>query len=449
MYLASKQNTPVVITLRAEAANGDTLTYEVVGFPTNGTLSGAGAEITYEPDSGFTGTDTFTYCAFDGQARSNAATVSVAVEPAMKGGSVWTWDRNNDGQLGHRAIKGRTTPSRMRSLTDVETIAVGRYHVLALKTDGTVWAWGRNRSGQLGDGTAAERHIPVRVESLTAIASIAAGCFYSLALDTDGTVWAWGSYGGELGGDTTVRSVPTPVEGLTHVAAVAAGGHHALALNTDGTVWAWGRNNSGQLGDGTTELRYGPVRVAGLTRVVFIAAGYHHSLALTADGDIWTWGNNRYGGQLGDGTITNRPSPVRVQGLAGVTAVSAGGGFSLAVTADGTVWAWGVNHNGELGDGTKKKRATPIRVSVISRVKSVACADCHCLGLKWNGTVWAWGWCYREPGTEARGVRRTPVRIEGLKEVTAIAAGGDCSFALTNEETPEGEKDAPAPLEEF
>ena len=122
--------------------------------------------------------------------------------------------------------------------------------------------------------------------------------------------------------------------------AIAGGDSHSLALKSDGTVWAWGYNGCGQLGDGSTTNRLTPVQVSGLTGVVAIAGGGSHSLALKSDGTVWAWGCNDYG-QLGDGTTTNRLTPVQVSGLTGVVAIAGGGAHSLALKSDGTVWAWG------------------------------------------------------------------------------------------------------------
>ena len=73
---------------------------------------------------------------------------------------------------------------------------------------------------------------------------------------------------------------------------------HHLASGGDGTVWAWGRNSAGQLGDGSNTDRNSPVQVSNLSDIIAIAAS-SHSLALKSDGTVWAWGYNRYG-QLGD-----------------------------------------------------------------------------------------------------------------------------------------------------
>ena len=67
---------------------------------------------------------------------------------------------------------------------------------------------------------------------------------------------------------------------------------HSLALMANGTARAWGRNAEGQLGDGTTTQRNSPVAVATLTNAIAIAAGQDHSLALLADGTVRAWGYN-------------------------------------------------------------------------------------------------------------------------------------------------------------
>jgi alpha-tubulin suppressor-like RCC1 family protein len=124
------------------------------------------------------------------------------------------------------------------------------------------------------------------------------------------------------------------------------------------------------------------VQVSGLSDVTAIAAGFNHSLALRTDGTVQAWGNNR-AGQLGNGTTTifPTPTPVQVNGLAGVTTIGGGGFFSLAVLTDGTMTAWGDNSQGALGDGTLTSTSTPVRVSGLSGVTAIAAGVSHSLAL--------------------------------------------------------------------
>ena len=151
---------------------------------------------------------------------------------------------------------------------------------------------------------------------------------------------------------------------------LAAGEGHSVAVKSDGTVWAWGYAEDGQLGYGGTDDSNVPVQVmvspaarVGLSGIAAIAAGQDRTAALRVDGTVWEWGFNDYGA-LG-GPSSPRPSPVQVMaspdaGLSGVSAVE-GEDFTVALKADGTIWAWGSNGNGRLGDETDTDRWTPVK----------------------------------------------------------------------------------------
>ena len=198
---------------------------------------------------------------------------------------------------------------------------------------------------------------------------------------------------------------------------------YSLAVGSDGNAWAWGYNNCGQLGDGTTTQRNTPVRVKTPDRNTYsdlpkdftyvqVSAGEQHSLALGSDGNAYAWGDNG-NGQLGDGTTTQRNTPVRVKTPDRNTypdlpknftylQVSAGGAFSLAVGSDGNAWAWGYNYSGRLGDGTTISRSTPVRVKTPDRKTypdlprdftyvQVSAGYDHSLAVGSDGNAWAWG----------------------------------------------------------
>ena len=125
----------------------------------------------------------------------------------------------------------------------------------------------------------------------------------------------------------------------------------------------WGNNGSGQLGDGTPTNRDTPVDVTGLrSGVESISAGGGYTCAVATGVGATCWGGNRFG-QLGDGTTKERHRPVDVTRLTtGVAAVAGGGYHTCAVTTGGGAKCWGLNVFGQLGDGTTKVRHTPVNV---------------------------------------------------------------------------------------
>ena len=253
-------------------------------------------------------------------------------------GTLWTWGYGDQGQLGLNIAGGygvrRSSPSQVGALTNWSSIASSS-HVAAIKTDGTLWTWGRNFDGQLGLGTSgnyANRSSPVQVGTLSNWSFVSTGNAHTAAVKNDGTLWTWGwNQYGQLGlGNTTNRSSPVQVGALTNWLWVAAGSFHTVAIKTNGTLWAWGGNGYGQLGLGDTTDRSSPVQVGALTNWLRVSAGYTATIAIKTDGTLWTWGRN-VTGELGLGDTTDRSSPVQVGALTNWITVAAGSNAMIAI----------------------------------------------------------------------------------------------------------------------
>lgn len=330
-------------------------------------------------------------------------------------GTLWAWGRNDRGQLGDGTSEMRLLPTRIGSGRRWALVSAGGMHTVALKRDGSLWAWGRNDHGQLGIGFGAEggRREPVQVMPCKRWAYAAAGPSHTLAIGRDGSLWAWGENGGRLGdGSDESRPFPVRIGDACDWIAASPGGAHSIGLRRDGSLWAWGANDAGQLGDGAFEARLSPERVGAGMRWAAAGAGRAHTVAVGSDGSFWTWGLNSRG-QLGDGAADSRAVPAMIGSadrweappaapLAGepeggwpaFASVSASWEHTVAVGADGSLWAWGSGENGQIGDGSMgpgSARLFPVRIGE-SHGWAAASAGSHAtLAVREDGTLWAWG----------------------------------------------------------
>lgn len=214
---------------------------------------------------------------------------------------------------------------------------------------------------------------------------------------------------------------------------VAAGGTHTAAVTKDGDLYMWGRNYYGQLGVYSNADSKIPIKVNNSSStlpeksVKYIALGYYHSAAITKDGSLYMWGYNR-SGQLGDGTTTDRYTPVKI--MDNVASVSLGGSHSAAVTKDGSLYMWGDNGNGRLGDGTTTDRYTPVKI--MDNVASVSLGSSHSAAITKDGSLYMWGYnYYGQLGDGTTTDRYTPVKI--MDNVASVSLGGNHSAAITKD----------------
>lgn len=245
-------------------------------------------------------------------------------------------------------------------------------------------------------------------------------------------------------------------------------------VSSDGTSWTplssgrtdlgptasgWYRAVFGRSGDIPAGTNYCKIEVQGLdpagtpqlSQVTFtytgapsadgltlsIAAGGSFSAALRADGSVWTWGNN-FHGQLGDDpSVQADYVPRPMMGFGGaVDSVSLGSAFGLALRFDGSVMSWGANREGQLGDGTTFDRSSPQAVAGLPPIRSIKAGGYHSLGLAQDGFIWAWGGnYYGQLGNGLGPDNPVPQPVLGLSGVTRIAVGPERSGAILSDGT--------------
>ncbi len=283
-------------------------------------------------------------------------------------------------------------------LADVQKAAAGMGHTCAITRSGALKCWGDNASGQLGDGSTERRSTPVDVLGLGgAVQAVALGQTHTCAL-VDGGVKCWGNnIQGQLGvGDAALPASSTPrtVSGLdSGVLAISAREMTTCAVLEDGTAQCWGNNSSGQLGAAVTgPASYTPVTIQGLSGVQAVSAGMTHVCALLSDGAVQCWGDNQWG-QLGAATTELRSlTPVTIAALADVQAVSAGMTHTCALLGDETVKCWGLSFDGQLGPGFMYGMARlPVPIYGLEDVQAISAGMTHTCALLKEGGLRCWG----------------------------------------------------------
>ncbi len=416
-------------------------------------------------------------------------------------GALWTFGRNYEFELGRSTVGlSETRPAIVPSVSAVRAISAGQKFLFATDVSSgapIVHSFGGNSFGASG---------PIKGELTfpTPVRSLVAGMDHTVALAADGHALTFGSNRyGELGRIPTAASPSANVNtapgelALTQIIGAATGASHTAVLRADGSVWTFGDNSFGQLGRETYEpigvlsrnaepamvTSTVPAGVANVTptttsttttttpgpiTVVATAAGFSWSAALKSDGTVWTYGNGaavatRVPAMSGvaslavgydlvmaksDGTVwTFSPSlptvpPVRVPGLSGARAVSAGPDFTVVLKNDGTVWTFGSNYNGQLGRSNRALNQGLDTVGGLTNIVAVSAGRSYTMALKSDGTVWTFGDnAYGQLGrvtTETLGsdsVNPEPGLVAGMTGAIAIAAGETHSVVLRSDAT--------------
>jgi len=300
----------------------------------------------------------------------------------------------------------------------------GIYHTAVLDTQGRIWTWGYGGGtyGYIGDSNVSNLSVPTAITSPSWQDNIDVACTQEgvLALGRDKTIRCIGQqrYGefGNNGGNTYVSTpgfTPTGLDG--QVVAISAALCHVLALKQDGTVWAFGHNAQGQLGDGTASQRNTPVQSQNLTNIKAVAAGGYEyrnsfSLALDHNGDVYSWGYNAQG-QLGQGDTAMRNSPAKIPGLSGVKAIAAGSTHSLFLLENGDVYFSG-------NDGGGNTSQIPVKVNdpdgLLVDIKKIFAGQSGAVGqgtsfaVNSKGEVFAWGYHASSTTIDVFGMNNNP-----------------------------------------
>ncbi|KAL8166307.1 hypothetical protein V2J09_007806 [Rumex salicifolius] len=339
---------------------------------------------------------------------SAGASHSVAL---LSGGTVCSWGRGEDGQLGIGDAEDRLSPIQVSALDDhqVTSLICGADHTMAYSdSQMQVYSWGWGDFGRLGHGNSSDLFLPHPIKALggVKIRQIASGDSHCLAVTMEGQVASWGrNQNGQLGLGTTEDSlVPQKLHSFDGIPVkmVAAGAEHSAAVTEDGHLYGWGWGRYGNLGLGDRKDRLFPEKVlnADDQKMILVACGWRHTISVNTSGKLYTYGWSKYG-QLGHGDNEDHLIPHRLEKLSNqcVSQISGGWRHTMAVTSDGTLYAWGWNKFGQLGVGDNVDRCAPVQLSnfdattctLCKKVTQICCGWRHTLAVTDKCNMYSWG----------------------------------------------------------
>lgn len=299
--------------------------------------------------------------------------------------------------LGDGTTNPSASPVRVSGGHDFVEIEAGHLPC-GITLAGVGYCWGGNLRGRVGAGSFANTLFttPTAVVGGYQFTSIRGDHDTNCGVTVDGTGYCWGgNWAGQLGAGyvaTMTEWNPSPrpvVGGLTFQSPIEQGHAHGCGVADGGGVYCWGRNESGQLGDGGIVTRGTPMLATSSETFVSVGAGQAHSCALANDGVVHCWGDNTHG-QLGTGGSSSL-IPALVAHGEPFTQLTVGRWHTCAKTATGEAFCWGSNANGRLGDGTTTSRGTPTPVSGGLRFQRLDAGRDHTCGVTTAGDAVCWG----------------------------------------------------------
>lgn len=339
------------------------------------------------------------------------------VETGGGGATSSTSTSNGMGSGGSSTSAGGATSTSVGSggsggaATYPDALALGAHHS-CYASGGVLKCWGRNDLGQLGLGMVSPEVTTATEVAISGVVDVAAGRDHTCAVTDDGMVYCWGSRQyGQVGTGDIGQPNPNPqtVLGITTAVEVAAGPHHACARLADGSAKCWGRNNTAQLGTGsssTLEATTVDVPLVGIRQLASKGA----QCAILDNNTLWCWGTG----------FTAGP-PAQVTGIAGVQSVCHGAVHTCAVDATGSVSCWGDSECGQLGLG-QDDSTTPMLVPGLSNFGSVTCSEFATMALRNDQTVRFWG-ATLGAQESCDDIETEPVVVSSLNGATLVDAG--------------------------
>lgn len=318
-----------------------------------------------------------------------------------------------------------TTPLLNVPYSDIVDIGVSGLGYAVTKS-GDLWTWGNNSYGQTGQSLSTNVKAPVAI-ALTGVKSVHYNDGVTVAEKLDGSVWVagkTGDYGIGVVSPSGSQSFTYFAESGYNKGTSIVGGIKKALITSDnsfiltggGNLYVTGTSNKdGRMGLGTTTTVQRWTKNPSLSGLVDIYNFRGSMFAIDNKGDLWSWGAGTKG-QLGNGSVVNKPTPAKVGGVSDVEKLVSYGSRVFVITKSGEAYAFGENTDGILGVGaTDLNVSTPVKLE-IPPIKDIKVNYRSTIALTTSGEVYFWG------HTVDGSLVNTPQKADGLSEVKDVYA---------------------------
>ena len=310
-------------------------------------------------------------------------------------GKAYCWGNNDEGQLGTDDQQDYSMPQAVVTDERFATIKAGISRTCAVTLDGEIWCWGSNYKGIIVPGGPGKRETPIRVGEGFTWTAVDVNYLQICGIAQSGAAYCWGDNRfAQLGlgspNPDSLTSPSQPVNGGYTWRQVVPSDLYGCGLTSTGVTYCW----SGEGGQIRTMgspgfFSYSPRQTATEATFTFIDGGSRHMCGIEeGTARVSCWGAARLSGAEGDaaGLV-----PTRVALEQDVIGLGVGSSSSCLLANTGRAWCWGLNTYGQLGDGTLTERRTPVEVQSAVNFTAISVGDSHACGIAETGPLFCWG----------------------------------------------------------
>ena len=305
-------------------------------------------------------------------------------------GAVYSFGKNDNGQLGLGSGDDDwvvTVPSVIPRLPKIKLISCGPSFTVCVDYDGNVWSFGKNNFGQLGTGNLTDSDVPVKIQHLPPVQSVSCGESHTLFITNDSDLWGTGNnrYGQLCLGKESSQFTPQKTR-YCNISKINAGSSYSFFQTNQGVIYGCGHNCYGQLGLGHLEHpQFEPCIISDKCvniferciapvqppNIVEFCCGFFHSLFLDSEGKVYSVGKNNLG-SLGLGHNLDVNVMNQIPGIPPIHTITCSGSSSYLLDFDGNIWSFGENSGAQLGHGHRDNLNIPTMVSSLKNIKDIS-----------------------------------------------------------------------------